>query len=45
MSKTYKSILDYFGVSSQEELVRFMEENPDDPKVLELKEIMKTMGR
>lgn len=45
MNRTYKSILDFFDVNSQEELVRFIEEHPDDPKVLELKEIMKIMGR
>lgn len=35
-----KNILDYFGLSSQKELVDFMNNNPKDEKVIELKEVL-----
>jgi len=35
-----KSILDYFGVDSQKELLEFMQENPEDKDVLLLKDIL-----
>lgn len=39
MGKQKRSILDYFGVRSQSELLAFIERNPTDKKVLELKEL------
>jgi len=35
-----QSILDYFNVNSQQELLDFMRENPDDQDVLLLKELI-----
>jgi len=35
-----KSILNYFNVSSQQELLDFMKENPNDQDVLLLKELI-----
>lgn len=38
---TYKkSVLDYFGVASQKELIKFIEDNPNDEQVIELKELL-----
>ena len=39
-----KSILDYFGVSSQKELIGFIKEYPSNKKVIELKELLLVMG-
>lgn len=36
-----KSILDYFNVNSQQELLDFMKENPNDQDVLLLKELIR----
>lgn len=38
-----KSILDFFRVSSQSELIKFIEENPHDEQVIELKELLLLM--
>ena len=35
-----KSILEYFNVNSQQELMDFMKENPNDQDVLLLKELI-----
>jgi len=35
-----KSILDYFNMNSQQELMDFMKENPDDQDVVLLKELI-----
>ncbi|WP_440897114.1 hypothetical protein ACS127_03845 [Amphibacillus sp. Q70] len=40
MKNNQKSILDYFGVNSQKELLEFMQENPEDKDVLLLKELL-----
>lgn len=40
MDINQKSILDYFNVNSQQELLDFMKENPDDQDVLLLKELI-----
>jgi len=40
MDMNQKSILDYFNVNSQQELLDFMKENPDDQDVLLLKELI-----
>lgn len=39
VDKNKKSLLSYFGVDSQKELLEFVENNPTDKKVLELKEL------
>lgn len=38
-----KSILDFFRVSSQSELIKFIEENPHNEQVIELKELLLLM--
>ena len=40
MDINQKSILDYFNVNSQHELLDFMQENPNDQDVLLLKELI-----
>gem|GEM_PF-2735366 len=40
-----KSILDHFNVNSQQELLDFMKENPDDRDVLLLKELIARLER
>ncbi|HLR67182.1 MAG TPA: hypothetical protein VK105_08620 [Virgibacillus sp.] len=35
-----RSILDYFNVNSQQELLEFMKKNPNDQDVLLLKELI-----
>lgn len=40
MNMNQRSILDYFNVNSQQELLDFMKENPNDPDVLLLKELI-----
>ena len=40
MDINQKSILEYFNVNSQQELLDFMKENPDDQDVLLLKELI-----
>lgn len=40
MEMNQKSILDYFNVNSQQELMDFMKENPNDQDVLLLKELI-----
>lgn len=40
MRNNQQSILDYFGVNSQKELLKFMQENPEDKDVLLLKELL-----
>ena len=40
MNLNQKSILDYFNVNNQRELLSFMKENPDDQDVLLLKELI-----
>jgi len=35
-----QSILDYFGVDSQKELLEFIQEHPEDKDVLTLKELI-----
>lgn len=40
MENNQKSILDYFGVDSQKELLEFMQSNPEDEDVLLLKELL-----
>ncbi|WP_165445121.1 hypothetical protein [Gracilibacillus phocaeensis] len=40
MANNQKSILDYFGVGSQKELLEFMQANPKDKDVLLLKELL-----
>ena len=40
MDMNQKSILDYFKVNSQQELLKFMKENPKDKDVLLLKELI-----
>src|SRR5699024_9792809 len=40
-----KSILDYFNVNSQQELLDFMKENPDNRDVLLLKELIARLER
>lgn len=40
MDINQKSILDYFNVNSQQELLDFMKDNPDDQDVLLLKELI-----
>lgn len=37
-------LLDYFGVKNHYELTEYVKSNPDDPKVIELKELMKEFG-
>lgn len=39
MKEDAKSILKYFGVSSQGELLNYIKNNPDDKKVIELKRL------
>ena len=41
MNMNQRSILDYFNVNSQQELLDFMKENPDDQDVLLLKELIR----
>lgn len=43
MGRTYKSLLDYFNVRTQKELLEYMNDNPRDPKVIELKEFIKVV--
>lgn len=40
MDMNQQSILDYFNVNSQQELLDFMQENPNDQDVLLLKELI-----
>lgn len=40
MDINQQSILNYFNVNSQQELLDFMKENPDDQDVLLLKELI-----
>lgn len=40
MRNNQQSILDYFGVDSQKELLEFMQDNPEDKDVLLLKELL-----
>lgn len=40
MGNKQQSILDYFGVDSQKELLKFMQENPEDEDVLLLKDLL-----
>jgi len=40
MVNNQQSILDYFGVASQKELLEFMQEHPEDKDVLLLKELL-----
>lgn len=40
MRNEQQSILDYFGVDSQKELLKFMQENPEDKDVLLLKDLL-----
>ena len=40
MKNSQKNILDYFGVNSQKELLKFMQENSEDKDVLLLKELI-----
>lgn len=40
MKNNQQSILDYFGVDSQKELLEFMQSNPEDKDVLLLKELL-----
>ncbi len=40
MRNNQQSILDYFGVNSQKELLEFMQANPKDKDVLLLKELL-----
>ncbi|MTW87058.1 hypothetical protein F3157_15530 [Virgibacillus dakarensis] len=40
MKNNQQSILDYFGVDSQKELLKFMQENPEDKDVLLLKDLL-----
>ncbi|MBT2218472.1 hypothetical protein KK120_22000 [Virgibacillus dakarensis] len=40
MRNNQRSILDYFGVDSQKELLKFMQEHPKDKDVLLLKELL-----
>jgi len=40
MDMNQQSILNYFNVNSQQELLDFMKENPDDQDVLLLKELI-----
>ena len=40
MNLNKQSILDYFNVDSQQELLDFMQENPNDQDVLLLKELI-----
>jgi len=44
LSNVYKSVLDYFEVDSQEELLQYMRDNPDNPKVKELNELIEVVG-
>lgn len=41
----FQSVLDYFGVYSQGELLQFIKDNPDDPKVVELNEVLNETSR
>jgi len=41
MDINQQSILDYFNVNSQQDLLDFMKENPDDQDVLLLKELIR----
>ena len=41
MDMNQKSILEYFNVNSQQELLDFMKENPNDQDVLLLKELIR----
>lgn len=45
LSLTYKRILRYFDVDNQEELLRFMKENPDDSKTLKMNEFIKSLDK
>lgn len=40
MNSNQQSILDYFGVDSQKELLEFMQDHPEDKDVLSLKELL-----
>ena len=44
MRNNQQSILDYFGVNSQKELLEFMQDNPEDKDVLLLKELLIRAG-
>lgn len=44
MRNNQKSILEYFGVDSQKELLEFMQDNPEDKDVLLLKELIIRKG-
>lgn len=41
MSINERNLLDYFGVKSHKELIEYMRKNPNDKKVIELKELLK----
>lgn len=41
MNMNQQSILDYFNMNSQQELLNFMKENPDDQDVLLLKKLIR----
>jgi len=40
VNNNQQSILEYFGLDSQKELLEFMQENPEDKDVLLLKELL-----
>ena len=44
MKEDAKSILKYFGVSSQGELLNYIKNNPDDKKVIELKSLFEELN-
>lgn len=44
MRNNQQSILDYFEVDSQKELLEFMKENPEDKDVVLLKELLIRAG-
>lgn len=44
MNNNQQSILDYFGMDSQKELLEFMQEHPEDKDVLLLKELIIRAG-
>jgi len=45
MDMNQQSILDYFNVNSQQELLEYMKENPNDQDVLLLKELIVRLER
>jgi len=42
-STTYKGIIQYFNVGNQEELERFLKDNPDDLKTVRLNEFLESL--